>query len=308
MDESRTPLTGLLDWCQAILGPLQLISDSSREHPGQRTGALRLRAESGDYYLKIHREQAGWHNEVHAYRAWASAFGGFAPRLLAAHDAEPLALLLSALPGRILEEVRLPAAQELAVWRRAGEALAALHTCAAGDFFGPCLRDGSPAGKRLTAAQAYVGAELEGWLERGMRAGCLTGDEMVLVERARGLLAAFAGERPLPCHRDYGPANWLVDGDGRWAGVIDFEFAHWDVRVADFTRYPNWEWLLRPALTEAFDAGYGHVFSHAEEAQRLLGHILYALAAVVWGAENQYHGFAAEGRQALARLAEMVDA
>ncbi|MBI3961048.1 MAG: aminoglycoside phosphotransferase family protein [Chloroflexi bacterium] len=306
MDESRTPMAGLLDWCQGILGPVQLLSDSSREHPGQRTGALRVSAESGDYYLKIHREKAGWHNEVHAYSAWASAFDGYAPRLLGAHDTEPLALLLTCLPGRILDEVRLPAEQELAVWRRAGEALVALHTCAEGDFFGPCLGNGSPAGIAITDAQAYVGAELDGWLARGARVGSLAPAETALVERARSLLPAFAGERPAPCHRDYGPANWLVDENGRWAGVIDFEFTHWDARVADFTRYPSWEWLLRPALIDAFHKGYGRAFSHIEEAQRLVGHVHYALAAVVWGEESQYHGFAAEGRRALVRLGEMV--
>jgi thiamine kinase-like enzyme len=39
------------------------------------------------------------------------------------------------------------------------------------------------------------------------------------------LITAFEGEPAVPCHRDDGPANWLVTDDGHWAGVIDFEFA-----------------------------------------------------------------------------------
>ena len=76
-----------------------------------------------------------------------------------------------------------------------------------------------------------------------------------------------------------------------------------DVRVADFTRYPNWDWIGRPDLTEAFFEGYGRSFTPAEEQQRLVGHVLYALVAIVWGEEVGYHGFAAEGRLALAHLA-----
>lgn len=305
--EQPDGVAALVDWSQRILGPVHLLSDASREHPGQRTGALALRTDTGDYYLKIHRQKDGWHNEVHAYTAWAAAFGDFAPRLLAVRDQEPLALLISALPGRILDEVKLPPEQELAVWRQAGEALAALHAWAAGDFFGPCTRDGSPvAGAAPRTGQAYVEQKLTNWLERGLRVGCLRPGDVALVERARELLPAFAGERPLPCHRDYGPANWLVDGQGRWSGVIDFEFAHWDVGMADFTRYPNWEWLLRPALTDALCAGYGRAFTPAEETQRLVGHLHYALAALVWGEENEYYGFAAEGRQALTHLASRL--
>ena len=48
------------------------------------------------------------------------------------------------------------------------------------------------------------------------------------------LVDAFEYECPTPCHRDYCAANWLVD-EKAWSGVIDFEFAYWDVRVADFT-------------------------------------------------------------------------
>ena len=82
-------------------------------------------------------------------------------------------------------------------------------------------------------------------------------------------MQAFAGERPVPCHRDYGPANWLVTDDGVWAGVIDFEFAYWDVRVADFSRYPDWEWIHRPNLLDAFFDGYGRRLTPKEEQQRL---------------------------------------
>jgi Ser/Thr protein kinase RdoA (MazF antagonist) len=105
---------------------------------------------------------------------------------------------------------------------------------------------------------------------------------------------------------DYGPANWLVSDEGVWTGVIDFEFAYWDVRVTDFTRYPEWQWIERPDLIEAFFEGYGRAFTPQEEQQRLVSHAQFALSAVVWGLESAYYGFAAEGHQALKRLGELL--
>ncbi len=302
----QTDETELLAWCARVLGPVEVLSDQSREHPGDRTGAHRLRTDAGLCYLKTHNDPAHWHNEVHGYRAWASAFGQSAPRLLAVRDEAPLALVVTALPGQILDELELPAAQERAVWRQAGAALAVLHKSATGTFFGPCQQDGTPAGPAVADAEEYIRTELDVWLGRGEAIDCLTPDEVAVVAAVRGLAAAFAGELPVPCHRDYGPANWLVTEEGVWSGVIDFEFSQWDVWMADFTRYPNWEWIDRPDLIEAFHTGYGRAFTPAEESQRLVCHVLYALAAVVWGQENDYFGFAAEGRRALALLANQT--
>jgi Ser/Thr protein kinase RdoA (MazF antagonist) len=297
----------VLNWCASVLGSLEVVSERSRAHAGQRAGVHRLRTTSGYYYAKIHRDRTHWDSEVHGYEQWAPAFGDCAPRLLAVRDEEPPALVISELPGKILERARLSATQERAVWRAAGQALVALHDLAVGEFFGPCRRDGTVAGPPISDAQEYVATQLEELLERGSRAGYLSDDEMAIGRAARNLVAAFAGERPVPCHRDYCPANWLATGDGVWTGVIDFEFAYWDVRVADFTRYPDWEWIGRPDLVEAFCAGYGQPFTPAQEQQRLVAHVQYALTAIVWGRENAYYGFAEEGRQALEHLGPALE-
>ena len=295
----------VLDWCAAVLGQFEVVSDHSREHSGQRASACRLHTPMGYCYVKTHRDTSHWNSEVHAYERWASTFGEYAPRLLAVRDEEPLALVITELPGQSMEQAQLSASQARAVWRDAGRALAALHELAVGEYFGPCRRDGTCAGTPIYAAQEYVSQELDNWVERGIRVGCLSDNELSIVRAARGLIPAFAGERPTPCHRDYCPANWIVN-DGDWAGVIDFEFAYWDVRAADFSRYPDWDWISRPDLAQAFFDGYGHSFTPEEEQQRLVAHVQYALGAIVWGHENAYYGFAAEGRQALKRLGELL--
>jgi len=88
--------------------------------------------------------------------------------------------------------------------------------------------------------------------------------------------------------------------------VIDLEFAYWDVRVADFSRDPDWAWVLRPDLDEALCEGYGRPLSAAEEEQRLVVRAEYALGAIVWGHDNAFYGFEQEGREALAHLASLL--
>jgi Ser/Thr protein kinase RdoA (MazF antagonist) len=295
-----------LAWCASVLGPVEVVTDTSREHAGLRAAAHRLRTPSGGCYLKTHRDRSHWENEVHAYEHWAPAFGDCAPRLLAVHAEEPLALLIGELPGTVLEEVQLTSTQAQDIWRAAGWALAGLHSLPAGEYFGPCRRDGACAGTPVYDARQYVSSKIEAQVERGLRGGFLSEDELAVVRAACALLPAFEGERPRPCHRDYCPANWLVSLEGAWTGVIDFEFSGWDVRASDFSRYPNWDWIEHPELAEAFFEGYGHPFTPAEEQQRLVAHMQYALDAVVWGMENCYFGFAADGRKAFKHLGKLL--
>lgn len=81
--------------------------------------------------------------------------------------------------------------------------------------------------------------------------------------------------------------------------MIDFEFAHWDVALADLSRFPNWDWMERPDLLEALIEGYGRRWTAKEEQQLLVMHVQYALSAITWGCENSYFGFAEEGRRAI---------
>jgi Ser/Thr protein kinase RdoA (MazF antagonist) len=289
----------LLAWLPTALGPFEILSDHTREHPGERAAAIQLRIPQGVCYVKIHPDWPGWESEVHGYEQWARAFGDFAPRLVAVRDEPPLALVISELPGKILEEVQLEESLECTVWHTAAKALSGLHKSAQGDWFGPCRRDGTCAATPVFDAQAYVTKELDDWLARGLRVDALSKAELTILHSARGLIPAFAGERPTACHRDYCPANWLVNSAGLWTGVIDFEFAYWDVWVSDFARNPAWDWIHHPDRINAFIAGYGRPFTLKEEQQLLFAHALYALSAIVWGEENAYHGFAEGGRQSL---------
>ena len=303
---SQNDMDQVLIWCASVLGSVKVMSDTSKNHGGHESSVRRLRTNVGFCYLKVHNSPSHWHNEVHAYERWTGAFGAHAPKLLAVRDIEPLALVISELPGQILEGMRLPPSQERAIWRDAGAALVALHSLGPGGGFGPCLRDGTLVEAFPQDAREYVSKRFMSQIERAIQAGCINDDELATLQAAYELIPAFEGERPHPCHRDYCAANWLISQEGTWTGVIDFEFAYWDVRVADFSRDPDWNWMRRPELVDAFFTGYGRSLTPAEEQQRLVAHAEYALGAILWGHDHAFYGFEREGREALAHLASLL--
>ena len=297
----------LVDWSASILGKCEIVSGDARIHG--RSSVSRLKTASGRVYLKIHEQRASWETEVHGYERWSRAFEGFTPKLLATRDEPPFALIVTELRGVIADDATLTDTQERAMWRDAGNALAKLHRLEVGGAFGECGRDGACLSP-ISDAREFIANQFDRRMEGADRHDLLTDDERAVIDAARELIPAFEGERPTPCHRDYGPANWIVRDDGAWGGVIDYEFAHWDVRVADFSRYPGWEWLRNPHLIDVFfegyDAAYGRSLTQRETQQMYVGHALYALGAVVWGSENEFFGFMDEGRQGLKALAERL--
>ena len=152
---SKSEMDKTLDWCTSILGPVEVMSDHSKAHGGHESSTCRFHAPIGFCYLKVHQSRFHWNNEVHAYERWVHSFGDFAPKLLAVRDEEPLALIVSELPGQIVENVQMSPSQEQTVWRAAGAALAALHDLGTGEFFGPCLRDGTFAGEFAQNGKKY---------------------------------------------------------------------------------------------------------------------------------------------------------
>ncbi len=295
-----------LEWCRSTLGDIEVLSDHSKEHGGHESATCRLRAPMGICYLKVHQSRSHWQNEVHGYERWAAAFGEQAPKLIAVREVDPLALVISELPGKVVDHMQLSSSQEQAVWQAAGAALVTLHESEQGEGFGPCLRDGSCVEASSGDARGYVSKRFQIQVDQAVKAGYVNDEELTTLHAARNLIPAFEGESPIPCHRDYCTANWLVDPEGVWVGVVDFEFACWDVRVADFSRYPEWSWMDRPGLIDAFFDGYGRSLTAKEEQQLLFAHVEYALGAIIWGRENAYFGFEREGRESLAHLRSSI--
>lgn len=302
----KAKMARVLAWCRSVLGPVEIVADRTQRHGARISSTSRISTRRGFAYLKVHEGKESWENEVHAYKRWTRAFGDNAPRLLAVRATTPRALVLSELPGTPAAKTRLSRRQQRALWRAAGAALRPFHQQTTGRGFGSCARNGSFAKPPVTSAVAFMTRGLAEQVSRAIHHHWVGEAELETILAACALVPSFADERPVPCHCDYIPANWLVRSDGAWAGVIDFEFAHWNVRMADFARDPDWNWIKRPDLFDAFCEGYGRPFSRAQRRQLLVSRVLYALSAITWGHDNEYFGFAREGHTALAHLARTI--
>lgn len=282
---------------------------SAHSHAHGEAQVWRLAAEADGstfYYLKCHRQTGKWHSETHAYENWTAVLGDHAPRLRAARDEEPRALLLTALPGLPMEQVTLTDWEERAAWEAAGRSLARLHAdLPSGPWFGACFRDGGP--QEATPgrdAVAFVRGKINLCIKRGAAAGHLNDDEAAFARRAASeRTAAFAGENPVAAHRDYSPRNWIMTpDDGIWRGAIDFEHSRWDVRASDFSRWWDRDFLERPDLAEAFFAGYGGWPDARLMAQIFVTRLFNAVCGIVWAENHADAPFSALNRAALHRL------
>jgi Ser/Thr protein kinase RdoA (MazF antagonist) len=241
-------LDRLSQFAERALGSYELLADCSWGH--RMSSVLRVRDKSGViWFLKRHGDRARYRAELTAYRKWAGALGGAAPRLHAADDSLQT-MILSAAPG---EAAPWPAPEviggvadlsaERDVQREAGRILRRLH-------------DAQPALPWPDFAAAKV--EQLDRLKPSVAALLRPRD----LNRAAAEIAALAdlpAPAQVPCHHDYTPRNWLVSNGT--LHVIDFEWSGLDARVADFARLHLGIWASRPDLQEAFLDGYGQELS-----------------------------------------------
>ncbi|MFM9443684.1 phosphotransferase enzyme family protein [Streptomyces acidiscabies] len=241
----------VLAWATATLGARPAVTDAS--HPREDSRVWRLTLPDGArYYLKISPRPLMYERETLALRHAAPALGaGHAPALRAS-DAHHLALLLTAVPGRPLQQQTLTPADEARAHRHGGVLLARLHR--AGDLCGP---------RREEAAQA-LRAAADGAGNHLPRAG-LTTPERKLV---RALAARLRTLPPLPLafiHGDARERNLLWSREYAQAGWIDFERSRFATAVQDFVLPACTTWTDRPDLRAAFLQGYGRDLTPAEK-------------------------------------------
>lgn len=251
------------------------------EHAESRV--WRIDAAQGEVYLKAHRQRQKFVQERHAYTAWTPVLGPSCPRLLASHDSLPHALLLTGVPGVVMEGRAWSTDVELAAHEAAGRFLARLHAL---DF-----ADGDPVPVDEAVAQRF-----ESWRVRAT--GTLPDD---VLDRAQEMLRpqVFTGMRRVPCHRDFSPRNWLWSEDG--LRVIDFEHARPDLWLTDVVKLDHGSWVDRPELRTAFWRGYARPPSGLDLERLKALQILYAISTVVWAREHGDETFEAFGHTLVQR-------
>ncbi|MGW6736261.1 aminoglycoside phosphotransferase family protein [Streptomyces sp. NPDC055013] len=260
------------------------------EHP--RPGDIRpsiweVKGPGGDrWFGKLHAGPKLHRREVTAYQKWTVALGADrAPELVAA-DTQTRTILITAVPGRSLDTLRLPAEQERAAYEQAGELLARHHTAAADE---PTLEETEEMWDQ-TVAQL---------LER---------TATNVPEHDLAMVRMLAGEAPpsLPRvsqHGDYMPKNWMWDETEQRLRVIDYERA--ELRPAAYRDLSRLRYRIlrhRPDLHAAFHSGYGRPLTEEEQiACRAYG-ALDALDSLDWGIKHRDIGLVDEAHTMLENL------
>lgn len=260
------------------------------EHPrpgDSRPSVWEINGPGGEWWFaKLHAGPKLHQREVNAYQKWTVALGvDRAPGLVAA-DTRTRSILVTGVPGRGLDTLRLPAEQERVAYEEAGELLARFHTAAADEP------------TQVTTEEAWdeTVAQL---LERTARN---------VPDHDRAMVRALAGEAPprLPQvsqHGDYMPKNWMWDETEQRVRVIDFERA--ELRSAVYRDLSRLRYRIlchRPDLNAAFQHGYGRPLTKEEQIACQAYGALDALDSLDWGIRHRDIGLVDEAHTMLENL------
>ena len=304
------PTSKLVDWVVSAVGAPTKFAPCGWPQGPSRVWRLDF-SDAPSLYLKQFGEERKREQEIAAFE-WVDALrdrGAALPTLRAMSDPDQKAIILTGVAGEVGTSFPLDEHDGVEVHRRAGAFLAAFHCLPFEDL------DPMPLSHAIPLRLAF-------WIERGgERLSC---EEGALARDLVGDGSLFAGDRRVPCHRDYQLRNWLLEreaetaeGSGLALGVIDFEHARPDHPLVDFVRveeraaphYPHW--------FEAFILGYEQAtfeqrtherspctevtLESIEEKLRAFSAI-HAVGSVVWGHCHGDQKFERAGHELLSRL------
>lgn len=250
----------LHQWVTRHVAGMDTAAVTDASWPRGDSRVWRVRAVHGEVFVKLYPSTEKYEREVkgceHAARALADTE---APHLLASDPQRP-AVVLSALPGRVVRGLPLEQAEEQRVHRLAGDLLRRWH-----DTDEP-ISDREH--QRITESVTAQADEAAVILER-------LGDQLSPSER--DLVRDVARDLPdlaraLPRayrHGDYSPRNWLWD-EAAGHGLIDFEESAPGLAVEDLVWLCGAAWPTRPDLRDAFLTGYGRRLSSTEQRALVL--------------------------------------
>jgi Ser/Thr protein kinase RdoA (MazF antagonist) len=263
-----------------LIGPFDVVNDLSWTDLGLSVVLEVVTTEGRPLVVKSHNDVFRNQLEAAAYRNWVPAIADRAPALVAA-DEEGKVLVLTKLDGSTP-----PADLPPSAYADAGAVLKRFHDA------GEEVVDPGWAAQRL--------ANLRSWIER-MPAGLVDTEDVEWVEQQAAVLLELPPPTLVPCHGDFQPRNWLINGDGRVL-VFDFEKARHDWWIHDIQRMWWKEWGDRPDLRHSFLAGYGRQLDETEQAGLRANSARGHLVQIAWATEHGDLDFAEEGRSYLAKM------
>ena len=189
------------------------------------------------------------------------------------------------------------------IFRAAGHRLARLHAIDERDV--DAMTPAEAMRRRFVAASRRLAERTD----RSSHATAIVDHVVSTVTRlAAGIESLFDGDdeiRRVPCHRDFGPWNWIWCPQSERLGVIDFEHARLDDPLVDFAKLEAARWWGCPWLRDAFFDGYGGR-PRRRDARRLRAHVVLHELATVARSETSETEMVEASARIVERVAELV--
>ncbi|NLV37544.1 MAG: phosphotransferase [Clostridiaceae bacterium] len=227
-----------------------------------RTGVFKIKVSNEILFVKIHNRLSRWNPEVYAYKNWTSALEPFTPKLLHSFNSDNIfGIIITQIQGKTINEFNITDDKILEEsYFKAGELLKTLHCKYKGTYFGTPSADGTPYEKNTKIDPVnYIVSSLESLLKEGCDKGLLSCGDKALVDWCINNSNVFADSVPVPTNWDYSQNNWMIDSNGSFTGVIDFENMLWGIDVDSFgvinARYTYDKPKLRQAIFDGYKMG-----------------------------------------------------
>lgn len=287
-------LEPLRKFVSGSLGRSVDIADYSRSY-GRKSIVWRIRAsDNREYYLKRHEHRSHYLAEVRALTEWIPYLPDepwwSVPSVLAASD-ELGAVIITALPGLILEEAPVEPATGAKLLELAGRFAKSLHSSGV---------DLSSESK----SQTYTGETLDRYLSDAEPH--IDGATMKWVDSIVRSSDAWVGLAIVPVHCDFSPRNWIASKGIEPLGVIDWERSRSGYYVEDFQRMIQDHWTRDPRLKDAFFAGYGREPSELEWRQANQVVLINAVGGIPWSISHGDLDFERHNRAVIESLKSVL--
>lgn len=294
MDDDRSELNALRSFAESTLGSGIRVEDCSRAF-GRKSITWKVTAADGSrFYLKRHEFRHHFAAEVRALNDWVSHLepGSWwaTPEVVATSD-DLGAVVLTELPGEVIEDVP-PGADDLrAAYRHAGRLVRYLHDSDIDLSGEQRVQNYSPEeiARHLEMSQGHIDARTCEWAE-----SILTRPD------------AWDGLKIVPMHGDYSPRNWIVESGDPTLKVIDWERSRPGYWVEDFQRMSQDHWLDAPKLGDAFFEGYGRTPTKAEWRHSNQITLAIAIGGVGWSISHGDTWFEQHNRKTIDRLKDIL--
>jgi aminoglycoside phosphotransferase (APT) family kinase protein len=294
MTEDSSELDALKVFAEATLGSGLEVEDRSRAF-GRKSLTWHILAEDGTgFYMKRHEFRHHYVAEVRALKYWVPHLTDGAwwatPEVLATSD-ELGAVILTELPGEIIEDSSPGDDELLSAYKNAGRLARSLHDADIDLSDEPREQLYAPDGieRYFEMSRGHLDASTSDWVE-------------AILTRAD----VWAGQKVVPMHGDYSPRNWIFQPGDPTFNVIDWERSRPGYWVEDIQRMTHDHWLNAPQLRAAFFEGYGRTPTEAEWRQANQITLINAVGGVGWAISHGDERFAGHNRRVIERFKEIL--